>query len=102
VLTDSGGLQEEAPELNKPVVVLRNVTERPEGLDAGTLELAGSDEEGIVSTVSRLLTDEARYKAMSEAKNPFGDGAAALRIVDAIEHHFGTKQDRPEEFGVAG
>ncbi len=84
VLTDSGGLQEEAPGLDKPVVVLRNVTERPEGLTAGTLVLAGTDPERIVSEVSRLLTDTEHYEKMARTPNPYGDGHAAERIVEAI------------------
>jgi len=84
VLTDSGGLQEEAPALNKPVVVMREVTERPEGEAAGILTLAGIDEKQIHKTVSTLLTDSAVYQKMAQSKNPFGDGHAAERIVEAI------------------
>lgn len=84
ILTDSGGLQEEAPSLNKPVVVLRDVTERPEGLKAGTLILAGTDKDKICSIVSNLLTNEQAYMRMSDKCNPFGDGNASQRIVEAI------------------
>ena len=84
VLTDSGGLQEEAPALDKPVVVLREVTERPEGETAGTLVLAGTGEERIYKTVYTLLTDEEKYRQMAASPNPFGDGKASGRIVDAI------------------
>ena len=84
VMSDSGGLQEEAPALNKPVVVLREVTERPEGQMAGTLVLAGTDEKRIYDTVNMLLTDGAKYKKMAETANPFGDGEASSRIVEEI------------------
>ena len=84
VLTDSSGIQEEAPALNKPVVVMRGVTERPEGEAAGTLVLAGTDETRVYDTVKRLLTNETEYKRMAEAPNPFGDGNASGRIVEAI------------------
>lgn len=83
VLTDSGGVQEEAPSLGKPVLVMRDTTERPEGVDAGTVRLVGPVSEAIVSGVSELLTDEAAYRAMAEAVNPYGDGRAAGRIIDA-------------------
>jgi UDP-N-acetylglucosamine 2-epimerase (non-hydrolysing) len=84
ILTDSGGIQEEAPALGKPVLVMREVTERPEGVAAGTVELVGTDEDRIVDAVTRLLTDEAAWTAMSRAHNPYGDGEAAARIVEAI------------------
>ena len=84
VLTDSGGLQEEAPALDKPVIVLREVTERPEGEKAGTLVLAGTDEDRIYDTVCSLLTDKKKYQQMAKAPNPFGDGKASGRIVEAI------------------
>ena len=86
-LTDSGGLQEESPSFDLPTVVLREVTERPEGLDAGTLVLAGTDEDRIYNIVSNLLTDKEVYKKMAEAKNPYGDGHASERIIDAICSH---------------
>jgi UDP-N-acetylglucosamine 2-epimerase (non-hydrolysing) len=82
VLTDSGGLQEEAPCLGKPVLVMRNETERPEGIEAGTLELVGSDRAAIVGATRRLLEDEVAYARMAHASNPYGDGKAARRIVD--------------------
>lgn len=91
ILTDSGGIQEEAPSLGKPVLVLRDTTERPEGIDAGTLKLAGTDEETIYSMAKELLTDEAAYQAMSHASNPYGDGKASVRIVEALHHYFGRK-----------
>jgi UDP-N-acetylglucosamine 2-epimerase (non-hydrolysing) len=81
VLTDSGGIQEEAPCLGKPVLVMRDETERPEGIEAGTLELVGSDPATIVSATRRLLHDEGAYARMSRANNPYGDGRAAGRIV---------------------
>ena len=84
ILTDSGGLQEEAPSLGKPVIVLRDTTERPEGIDAGTLKLAGTEEETIYQMVDELLSDSMEYEKMSKASNPYGDGHASERIVDAI------------------
>ena len=84
ILTDSGGIQEEAPSLGKPVLVLRENTERPEGIGAGTLKLAGTKEETIYSLVRELLTDEEEYHRMSRASNPYGDGEACARIADAI------------------
>jgi UDP-N-acetylglucosamine 2-epimerase len=96
VLTDSGGLQEESPRLNKPVVVLRNVTERPEGVAAGVLKLAGTDK--IAGVANELLRDEALYKKMAESKNPFGDGFASKRIAEAILFAFGISKTRPEDF----
>lgn len=98
VLTDSGGLQEEVPSMGKPVIVLRNVTERPEGVEAGTLKLAGIEEENIYNTTVELLTNEEVYAKMSAAKNPFGDGYAAERIVEAIRYYFGLRKDRPEDY----
>ncbi len=88
ILTDSGGIQEEAPSLGKPVVVLRDTTERPEGIEAGTLKLAGTNEEQIFRIVEELLTDEAEYARMSHASNPYGDGQASRRIADAIIRRF--------------
>lgn len=84
ILTDSGGVQEEAPSLGKPVLVMRDTTERPEAVDAGTVKLVGSDIDRIINAVSELLDDAAAYEAMSMAHNPYGDGLAADRIVDAI------------------
>ena len=98
VMTDSGGLQEEAPALGKPVLVLRRETERPEAVQAGTVKLAGVEEEPIFSLASELLTSESAYAAMAHAVNPYGDGRACRRIADAIEWHFGLRQTAPEEF----
>lgn len=84
ILTDSGGIQEEAPSLGKPVIVLRDTTERPEGIKAGTLKLAGTEEETIYSLIRELLTDRQEYDRMSHANNPYGDGKASRRIADAI------------------
>lgn len=84
VLTDSGGIQEEAPSLGKPVLVMRDTTERPEAVEAGTVKLVGTDTQAIVSAVSKLLDDPAHYLAMSEAHNPYGDGHAATRIAQVI------------------
>jgi len=84
VLTDSGGIQEEAPSLGKPVLVMRDVTERPEAVDAGTVELVGANKERIVACVSRLLKDQAYYSKMSQAHNPYGDGKACTYIVDVL------------------
>jgi len=98
VLTDSGGLQEEAPTVGKPAVVLRNVTERPEGLDAGTLILAGTDRKNIVDNVNMLLNDRNEYDKMTSIGNPFGDGQASRRILEAILYSFGYATDPPDEF----
>lgn len=84
ILTDSGGIQEEAPSLGKPVLVLRDTTERPEGIEAGTLKLVGTDEEVIYVETKKLLDDESEYEKMSKASNPYGDGTASRQIVDAI------------------
>lgn len=88
ILTDSGGVQEEAPSLGVPVLVLRDTTERPEGIEAGTLKLAGVEEENIYRLTKELLTDEAEYDRMSKASNPYGDGYASKRIGDAISLYF--------------
>ena len=85
VLTDSGGIQEEAPSLGKPVLVMRDTTERPEGIAAGTLKLVGTDEENIYKEFSRLLSDQDEYEIMSKASNPYGDGHACKRIADVLE-----------------
>lgn len=90
ILTDSGGVQEEAPSLGKPVLVLRDTTERPEGVDAGTLKLAGTDEEDIYRMAKELLTDEEAYKRMSQASNPYGDGFASRRIVEGLHEYFSS------------
>ncbi|MCM3733458.1 UDP-N-acetylglucosamine 2-epimerase (non-hydrolyzing) [Fictibacillus nanhaiensis] len=100
ILTDSGGVQEEAPSLGVPVLVLRDTTERPEGIEAGTLKLAGTDEETIYGLAKELLTDDAAYEEMSRASNPYGDGDASRRIVEAILHYFGKSTERPDTFRV--
>lgn len=100
VLTDSGGLQEEVPSMGKPVLVLRNVTERPEGVEAGTLKLAGTDKQTIYEMTKTLLTDDVVYQQMAQAKNPFGDGNASKRIVQAILYTYGQIQQRPEDYIV--
>ena len=84
ILTDSGGIQEEAPGLGKPVLVLRDTTERPEGIEAGTLKLAGTEEEKIYGLTKELLSNKSVYEQMSKAANPYGDGKASKRIADAI------------------
>jgi UDP-N-acetylglucosamine 2-epimerase (non-hydrolysing) len=91
VLTDSGGLQEEAPSLGRPVLVMRKVTERPEGVAAGTVKVIGMDTADIVREASRLLDDRAAYEAMATRANPYGDGTARIRIVDAILEHFSNR-----------
>ncbi|WP_282033760.1 non-hydrolyzing UDP-N-acetylglucosamine 2-epimerase [Metabacillus indicus] len=100
ILTDSGGVQEEAPSLGVPVLVLRDTTERPEGIEAGTLKLAGTEEETIYQLAYELLNDKDRYEAMSKASNPYGDGEASRRIVEAILHHFEKRSDKPVPFEV--
>ena len=84
VLTDSGGIQEEAPALGKPVLVMRDTTERPEGVKAGTLKLVGTGEEAIYGNFKRLLEDEHSYNLMAKATNPYGDGKASKRIADIL------------------
>ena len=98
VMTDSGGLQEEAPALGKPVLVLRRETERPEAVAAGTAALAGVEEDTVFALAQALLHDTARYEAMAHAVNPYGDGNACRRIADAIEWHFGLREERPADF----
>jgi UDP-N-acetylglucosamine 2-epimerase (non-hydrolysing) len=100
VLTDSGGIQEEAPSLGKPVLVMRDTTERPEAVDAGTASMVGTDEEAIVAAVQRLLHDDATYERMAKAVNPYGDGHAAERTVAALTHLAGCGP-RPEDFRPA-
>lgn len=97
ILTDSGGIQEEAPGLGKPVLVLRENTERPEAVMAGTAKIAGVEEERIYEEAKKLLEDESEYQRMARARNPFGDGRASERIVKAILHEFGLSEP-PEEF----
>ena len=98
VMTDSGGLQEEAPALGKPVLVLRRETERPEAVEAGTVKLAGVEEETIFALASELLTDGDAYRAMAHAVNPYGDGRACARIADAVEWKFGLRKEPPAPF----
>lgn len=98
VLTDSGGIQEEAPSLGKPVLVLRDTTERPEAVEAGTVALVGTDEEAIYETAHRLLTDEAAYRQMAEAVNPYGDGKAAARIAGWLLYNAGLVDEAPDHF----
>lgn len=97
IMTDSGGLQEEAPSLGKPVLVLRTETERPEAVEAGTVKLVGVNEGDIYHAGSLLLSDSTEYEKMAKAVNPYGDGDASRRIVEAILHHFGLGK-APTEF----
>lgn len=101
VLTDSGGIQEEAPALGKPVLVLRDTTERPEAVEAGTVKLVGTDEETVFETAYRLLTDEKAYRAMAEAVNPYGDGKASARIAEALLYAEHLRTEKPSRF-IAG
>ena len=98
VMTDSGGLQEEAPALGKPVLVMRKETERPEAITAGTAKLVGVERQNIVSMANELLDDAASYAKMAKAVNPYGDGEASLRIVQAIVWHFGRSAEKPADF----
>ena len=98
VMTDSGGLQEEAPHLGKPVLVLRDVTERPEAVQSGTVKLVGTDVEKILEEANSLINDEKAYAKMSKAINPYGDGKASERIVKAILNYFGKDNEEVEEF----
>lgn len=98
VMTDSGGIQEEAPSLGKPVLVMRDTTERPEAIEAGTVKLVGTDRERIISTVSELLHDQSKYNKMANAVNPFGDGSASQRIVRRLLYEFGLRGEPGEEF----
>lgn len=98
ILTDSGGVQEEAPSLGVPVLVLRDTTERPEGIEAGTLKLAGVEEETIYQLATELLTDKAAYEKMAKAVNPYGDGEASHRICEAIRYYFNQTAERPEPY----
>lgn len=98
VLTDSGGLQEEAPAIGKPVLVLRDTTERPEAIEAGTVRLVGCDTDVIYNTVEELFTNEESYNAMKHAVNPYGDGHACERILTALDYYFGLVDKRPEDW----
>lgn len=98
IMSDSGGVQEEAPSLGKPVLVLRDTTERPEGVEAGTLKLVGTQPEQVHDAMVELLDNQAVYEAMAHAKNPYGDGQASQRILDAIAYHFGQSKEKPEAF----
>ena len=98
ILTDSGGVQEEAPALGKPVLVLRDTTERPEAVDAGTVKLIGTDRDRVYEEAKRLLTDTGEYSRMSESCNPYGDGKAAKRIIQAILYHYGLADEKPDRF----
>lgn len=98
IMSDSGGVQEEAPSLGKPVLVLRDTTERPEGVEAGTLKLVGTQPEQVHNAMVELLDDQAVYEAMAHAKNPYGDGRASKRILDAIAYHFGRLKEKPKAF----
>lgn len=97
IMSDSGGVQEEAPSLGKPVLVLRDTTERPEGLQAGTLKLVGTKQDVVKKEMLALLEDKELYQAMATAKNPYGDGEASQRIIAAIEYYFGKRTDRPSD-----
>ena len=96
-MSDSGGVQEEAPSLGKPVLVLRDTTERPEGIEAGTLKLVGTSPETVRAAMEDLILNPESYEEMAQAKNPYGDGQAAERILDAIAYYFGSG-DRPHDF----
>lgn len=98
ILTDSGGIQEEAPSLGKPVLVLRDTTERPEGVEAGTLKLTGTEEEDVYREAKLLLTNQALYQQMSETANPYGDGKASKRICDNIKYYFNLTSEKPVDF----
>ncbi|PKM47931.1 MAG: UDP-N-acetylglucosamine 2-epimerase (non-hydrolyzing) [Firmicutes bacterium HGW-Firmicutes-8] len=98
VLTDSGGLQEEAPALGKPVLVLRDTTERPEAIDAGTVRMVGTDKDAVFNACKTLLEDSAAYEKMANAVNPYGDGRACARITAGLEYFFGLRGNKPEEF----
>ena len=97
VLTDSGGIQEEAPSLGKPVLVLRTETERPEAVYAGTVKIVGTDKKKIVEEATKLLKDKNEYAKMSKATNPYGDGKSCDRIVEAILYYFGVTKERPKD-----
>ena len=98
VMTDSGGIQEEAPALAKPVLVLRRETERPEAVEAGTVKIAGVDKDVIIRLANELLDDEEEYKKMAQAANPYGDGEASRRICEALLYEFGLSDSKPDNF----
>ena len=97
-MTDSGGVQEEAPSLGVPVLVLRDTTERPEGIEAGTLRLVGTDEDTVYQNGKELLTNQVEYDKMAKASNPYGDGEASRRIVDVLLYYFDKVKERPQDF----
>lgn len=99
IMSDSGGVQEEAPSLGKPVLVLRDTTERPEEVSAGALKLVRTESKNIHEAIETLLTDEIVYRQMSQASNPYGDGRASEQIVEAIAYYFG-RAERPENFVI--
>lgn len=99
LITDSGGIQEEAPALGKPVLVLRNTTERPEAVTAGTVKLVGTDEEAVFMTARRLLSDKEAYASMANSVNPYGDGEASRRIIEALRFELLNSGKRPDRFG---
>lgn len=101
VLTDSGGIQEEAPSLGKPVLVLRDTTERPEAVKAGTVKLIGTERQKVYEETKYLLTDHDEYQRMANTCNPYGDGKASKRIIEAILYHYGLSQEKPDSF-IAG
>ncbi|MCE4995614.1 non-hydrolyzing UDP-N-acetylglucosamine 2-epimerase [Staphylococcus xylosus] len=98
ILTDSGGVQEEAPSLGKPVLVLRDTTERPEGVEAGTLKIVGTNEQSVFEATKELLENQQVYETMSSARNPYGDGNASLRICENIKYYFHIISEKPESF----
>ena len=98
VMTDSGGLQEEAPALGKPVLVLRHETERPEAVEAGTVRMAGVETDKIVEMANELIRNPEEYDKMNKAINPYGDGKASQRIAEAIKYYFGVAEVPPTEF----
>ena len=98
ILTDSGGVQEEAPALGKPVLVLRDTTERPEAVEAGTVKLIGTDSDRVYNEAKTLLTNKEEYGRMAESVNPYGDGKASARIIQAILYHYGLAENRPDVF----
>ncbi len=98
ILTDSGGIQEEAPALGKPILVMRTETERPEAVEAGTVKIIGVEKDKIKEEVTKLLKDKKEYEKMKEAVNPYGDGRAAERTIEALLYYFGLKDEKPEDY----